>query len=339
MQRITLIFNTCSLTYIYLLHSQAAEPTSDGAKKKAAKKAAKAAKKAEHKSKPEEGGAPKAAAGANKPKASPISKKMSSLSATSKRSSASKLEGNQFCFNPNVPLTERPVVALTVACLTNTMTNYTITSDHNRHSGPALGLPNGGELTGDAAIARYVVRSSDTDHPLLGGGNIEQIAVVDSWVDYAQTLSKFQHIRRVKAIAATLNHTLMEKTYVVGNSLTIADIAIFTSLGFPSEASDAAGVESILNGKKCPMIRWMNMMRSHPAIREATQLAKGISADHETSFDHGAKMDALVEGMNPLEGATVGNVCTRFPPEPSGYLHIGHAKVRLVSKSILFAFV
>ncbi len=240
---------------------------------------------------------------------------------------------NQLSYNPNVPLTERPVAALTVACLTNTINNYSITSDRNRHSGPALGLPNGGgELTGDNAIARYFARSASagtgSNHELLGGADIHRAALVDSWVDYAQTLTKFQQIRRVKAVAATLNGALAEKNYVVGHSLTLADIALFASIGFPCEAADAAQVEQILGGITCPMIRWMKMMKSHPAIREATQLAKGISIENETCFDPAAKMDPLVEGMNPLEGGTVGNVCTRFPPEPSGYLHIGHAKVR-----------
>lgn len=205
--------------------------------------------------------------------------------------------------------------------------DYELVSDHRR-SGCALGLPSGNEVSGDLAIARYIAKQANSSS--IMGANDEDAAMIDQWVDYALQLNKFGFARRVLAVSKTLDPILASATYIVGYSLTLADVALFAALGFPATEEGKGEVLSVLNGDSSTR-RWIEMMAVHPAIREAAQLAVGVAKNAEASFEIGAEMDELVSGMSYLEGAVPGKVVTRFPPEPSGYLHVGHAKAVLLN--------
>jgi hypothetical protein len=347
-----------------------ADPDSKGSQKKAAKKAEKAAKKAAAKAAAKGGAPPPAAAAASA--AAPAGGKAGKAAASAKNkqparpspvafgiNTKSKIPPHTLSFNPNAALTDRPVMALAVAVLTNTAQNYGINSDHTRASGPGLGLPkpagaaagvNGGEVCGDVTIARYVARRAAADAVGYGsaaaaalltgaGGDDAAAAAIEQWVDYATSLSRFSLARRVRAVSSTLNAALAGRTYAVGSSLTLADLALFAAMGFPSQHADQRAVLDVLGGDaaQTPTYRWMTMLGAHPAIREATQLAVGITQlsateTAEAAFGPAAELDPLVSGMSPLQGACPGSVVTRFPPEPSGYLHIGHAKAVLMNE-------
>ena len=241
----------------------------------------------------------------------------------------SKVQPNQIVINPNVPLTERPVVALTAAVLTNTIIDYDIFSDHlSRHT--CLGTADGSVVTGDFAMARYIVRSALKDTTTCWVGVFGTTSSSGCMGRLCIVVSNCLPINRINGIGMTLEHALQNSTYLVGTDMTMADLCLFAALGFPSQVADKAAVTAKLT-EFATAKRWLDMMAASPAIQEATQLAVGIVNNTEAVFDVGATLEPLADGMNLLEGATLGRVVTRFPPEPSGYLHIGHAKAVLLN--------
>jgi len=252
-----------------------------------------------------------------------------------------KLSPYTLAFSPNSPsLTSRPIIALTVACLTDTIDDLTIVSDHSRtESGPVLCLPNHRELSGDVAIARYLARRKNPSsvggrygEDLLGGGNEEDEATIDSWVDYAIGMMCLPLPARIPSIEATLRSVLPVRSYLHSDTLTLADIAVFASLGFPMDSTAVSSIKSSLSSRDVK--RWIDMVRGHPALRTATQLAMDVHGKgSQVVFDEAAPLlEPLTAGMAPLQGAIPGSVVTRFPPEPSGYLHVGHAKAVLMNQ-------
>jgi hypothetical protein len=314
---------------------QAVNP--DNEKKKAAKKAEKAAKKAAHKAAGGGGGGaspPAPAAGGGKPAgAPPAAAKAPAPAATTTTATAkpASIPSNynvsplQLVINPNAPITllERPCMALATAILTNTDVDLNISLEP-RISHAMLGLEDGsGTIVGDLAMARYLysraaklVSYNTTQNSLLC--SISDQAQQDAWMEYAQSLSLLSEEQRFKGIAMTLEHTLQTKTYVCGHKLSMADLALFAVLGWPTTLDFSPSEATKALAEYPAASRWLKMMSSHPAIQKATQLASGDAK--EVVFNSDEVLDPLVPGMNLLEGAIPGRVVTRFPPEPSGYL-------------------
>jgi len=301
-------------------------PNADKAAKKAAKKAAAKAKKEAYKK-----------GDVAPPAEAPVAQKKSKVDKKKKapvQHSQQALKSFELMFNPNAPLATRfsPVIALSTAVLCNTAPDLTLTSNHKRQE-CFMGTPSGVVLSGDIAIARYIARTSSSGTDLLGGDDEESQGLVDMWLNYSSEMrassveATQEELRksRIDAISKTLDEALSNQnsTYVVHDYLTIADVAIFAVLGFSSSVIDD------INVKYSSAIRWVKQMSSSSALLEAQQLA--LSIGRHTIPDANSILEPLEEGMNALEGALPGRVVTRFPPEPSGYLHIGHAKAVLLN--------
>lgn len=104
------------------------------------------------------------------------------------------------------------------------------------------------------------------------------------------------------------NNYLTFRTYMIGNVFTVADIAVFSCLHNLPDA--------LFRIK-----RWADLVSQKPHVKRYLNTHK--------------KAEGKAGGEDKGKGKGKQNqvVCTRFAPEPSGYLHIGHAKAALCSEN------
>ncbi|XP_059171364.1 bifunctional glutamate/proline--tRNA ligase-like [Physella acuta] len=175
-----------------------------------------------------------------------------------------------------------------------------------------------------SSILRYLGRAFPTSG--LYGTDSLQKTEIDHWLSFAY--GRLACTTNYKNAVADLDKMLRPSTYIVGESLSLADLAIWevlhsSSLFQTSLASDSAPVNVTRYYTFLTAQKYFNELASTFAGAEVKETKKRTN-ESNIKKDEGKFIE--------LPGAEVGKVVVRFPPEASGYLHVGHAKAALLNQ-------
>ncbi|KAH7920134.1 glutamate-tRNA ligase [Leucogyrophana mollusca] len=142
-----------------------------------------------------------------------------------------------------------------------------------------------------------------------------------SYFALAKTLPTLTAIPDIVTAFDSLDNHLAYRTFLVGHDITAADWILWGSIKGSTKI-----IGLLKNGTHSHLLRWF----SHLESLDSTQLALTSLAAAKASKARNTKTAAgFALG---LQNAKEGEVVTRFPPEPSGYLHIGHAKAAMLNQ-------
>eukprot|EP00201_Polytomella_parva_P009213 CAMPEP_0175064070 /NCGR_PEP_ID=MMETSP0052_2-20121109/15117_1 /TAXON_ID=51329 ORGANISM="Polytomella parva, Strain SAG 63-3" /NCGR_SAMPLE_ID=MMETSP0052_2 /ASSEMBLY_ACC=CAM_ASM_000194 /LENGTH=719 /DNA_ID=CAMNT_0016330357 /DNA_START=184 /DNA_END=2343 /DNA_ORIENTATION=+ len=218
-----------------------------------------------------------------------------------------------------------PYGALAIAAVGDV--TVTINSDPKatKDTVASLALADGEVLRGTSTISRYLSRASTKD---LQGKDALSSVYVDNWMDHCAQLVPSPQL---ESLCIALSDYLALRSFFVGYQLSSADLSIWGALqGCPLWKK----IKS--SGKVPHLSRWFDLVSSFPEVQKVVDendLAKKRAVAAATDSVEAKKGGGDTGSFDiDLPGAKKGHVVTRFPPEPSGYLHIGHAKAALLNQ-------
>ncbi|XP_061221293.1 bifunctional glutamate/proline--tRNA ligase isoform X6 [Neopsephotus bourkii] len=170
------------------------------------------------------------------------------------------------------------------------------------------------------SIARYLARVAGSAG--LYGSNLLEHTEIDHWLEFSAT--KLAAAKQFLSAVQELNHSLSLRTYLVGNSLSLADLCVWAVLKGNNVWQEQ------LQQNKAPVHakRWYGFLEAQHAFQAVGAKWASDTPKVKMATEKKADVGKFVE----LPGAEMGKVIVRFPPEASGYLHIGHAKAALLNQ-------
>ncbi|MBW0468598.1 hypothetical protein O181_008313 [Austropuccinia psidii MF-1] len=171
------------------------------------------------------------------------------------------------------------------------------------------------------------LRLLDSNFKLNSNPQIDQNLFNSIWsiISPLFDLSNSKNISILSSISDKLNHHLTLRTYFIGYHLSLIDWTLWGII-----KSSSTFIALLKKSLHPHLNRWFSHIDSLPSTQNAIntlndQIKNSIKARSKpgvasSNFDQG------------LPGAIKGQVVTRFPPEPSGYLHIGHCKAAILNQ-------
>ncbi|KAF2220711.1 tRNA synthetases class I, catalytic domain-containing protein [Elsinoe ampelina] len=133
---------------------------------------------------------------------------------------------------------------------------------------------------------------------------------VQEWQTRAEALKPL-NLKEIEKPLAELDSHLTLRTYIVGYTPTDADLTVWKTL-----RTNRIAHSYIKQNLRPNLCRWFRFIEE--TIKPEVETARPKAVDDGGNYEIGLQ-------------DTEKGVVTRFPPEPSGYLHIGHAKAALLN--------
>jgi len=179
-------------------------------------------------------------------------------------------------------------------------------------------------LKGQDVAARYLARKGG-----FYDGSPEELAQIDQWIAFSN-----EHFSLESHLLKTLDQHLLHQSYMATSNLSLADFAVWAALCHACNGA-ISKIIGISNGRT-NLLRWLDSMNALDGVMKTVEVYQKVLSDPKGSSPHegAAKPKAKKTfKLPPLKDAVDGKVITRFPPEPSGHLHIGHFKAIFMNQS------